>query len=240
MNCSCWIMNRLLMSLSKSAIRQTRYLASMPAGSSVIVIVTSTAHPTRVGALSGQHMRPCPVGYPRRPEEGPAKLPQFRLPFDHRNSLPGSSLTRWGHQPSSRSARRFRQHCARTHRGLPRSAHARCRRIGCPLNSRRSVPAAFTVAFLDRVGAHRARTIFVTQDHGQTNRRVLFARRSAHADKRRSRLSHDNDRRQYRRGPGTEPAIRRQLRPVLSLDLLPPPRSAPLYSYAGPGNKEVC
>jgi hypothetical protein len=59
----------------------------------------------------------------------------FLLPFSCRHSLLGSSLSRQGGQPSLQSAHRHKGvNPRRTLSGLPRSAHARCDRSGCPLD----------------------------------------------------------------------------------------------------------
>jgi hypothetical protein len=48
-----------------------------------------------------------PASYPRRLAEGPAWCPGFLLPFGHRRSLLGSSISRWGVGPSLRLAYRL-------------------------------------------------------------------------------------------------------------------------------------
>ena len=62
-----------------------------------------------------------------------SRRPGFPLPFGHRHSLLGSSCSRWGVRPSSRSAYRTRIDAVRTPTGLSRSARARHDRGGCPL-----------------------------------------------------------------------------------------------------------
>ena len=47
-----------------------------------------------------------PASYPRRLAEEPARCPSFLLPFGHRHSLLGSSISRWRVGPSLRSAYR--------------------------------------------------------------------------------------------------------------------------------------
>jgi hypothetical protein len=47
-----------------------------------------------------------PASYARRLAERPACCPGFLLPFGHRHSLVGSSISRWGVGPSLRSAYR--------------------------------------------------------------------------------------------------------------------------------------
>jgi hypothetical protein len=58
--------------------------------------------------------------------------PGFLLPFGHRHSLVGSSCSRPGTGPSSRSADRAPN--ARTRTGFPRSAPSRYDRSGCLLD----------------------------------------------------------------------------------------------------------
>ncbi len=107
----------------------------MSFGSSVIVIVSSQAHLTRVSLLSqpGTTAR-YPAGYPRHPAEGARTCHLgFPLPFGHQRSLLGSSQSRRGSGPSSRSAYRTR-HACRTPSGLPRSTPTSCDRVGCLLD----------------------------------------------------------------------------------------------------------
>jgi hypothetical protein len=68
------------------------------------------------------HQAPYPASYPA-PAGGGASHhgPGFLLPFGRRHSLLGSSCSRPGTGPSSRSAYRAPQ-CARTRTGFPRSA----------------------------------------------------------------------------------------------------------------------
>jgi hypothetical protein len=77
------------------------------------------------------HAARYPASYPARLAEEPATCPGFLLPFGRRHSLLGSSCSRPGAGPSSRSA--YRARCARTRTGFPRSAPARYDRGGCPL-----------------------------------------------------------------------------------------------------------
>jgi hypothetical protein len=62
-------------------------------------------------------MNSCPASYPRRLAEEPAWCPGFLLPFGHRRSLLGSSISRWGVGPSLRSAYRSLLKGAGPHRG---------------------------------------------------------------------------------------------------------------------------
>jgi hypothetical protein len=57
---------------------------------------------------------------------------RFLLPFGHRHSLLGSSQSRQGIPPSSRSAYRTKS-WVRTLSGFPRSTRTSCDRGGCPL-----------------------------------------------------------------------------------------------------------
>ena len=105
----------------------------------------SQAHQTRVSTLSGQGSRPYPAGYPRQPPGVRPSRRGFPLPFSCRRSLLRSSLPRWRHRPSLRSAHRPRRSPCRPPSGLPRSTHASCDRIGCPLD-----PGAAVLTRLDR------------------------------------------------------------------------------------------
>jgi hypothetical protein len=74
-----------------------------------------------------------PASYPARPAEGPTICPGFLSPFGHRRSLLGSSFSRWGTGPSSRSAYRHLSP-GPDPIGVPRSTRTRHDRVGCPLN----------------------------------------------------------------------------------------------------------
>ena len=90
------------------------------------------AHLTRVSTLSGPGTSPVSGQLAGTPGgRGQPPCPGFLLPFGRRPSLVGSSWSRPGAGPSSRSA--YRAHCARTRTGFPRSAPRRYGRGGCPL-----------------------------------------------------------------------------------------------------------
>ena len=108
------------------------------------------------------HQARYPASYPGPPAEGPASRPGFLLPFGHRHSLAGSSCSRPGTGPSSRSAYRP-PHGAGPGRGfhvphlgdtagvgassIPGTAVpalARCRAQPAPAASQRPVPAPRT------------------------------------------------------------------------------------------------
>ena len=106
--------------------------SNLPFGSGVVVIVSAQAHLTRVSTLSGPgtaRIRPVIRDGRRR---GRPSCPGFLLPFGHRHSLLGSSCSRRGIGPSSRSAYRTLL-ARRTRTGFPRSTPARYDRGGCPL-----------------------------------------------------------------------------------------------------------
>ena len=85
--------------------RPTAAASNLSFGSGVVVIVSSQAHLTHVSALSGRASGPYPASYPDRPARRAASTrPGFLLPFGHRHSLLGSSCSRRGVGPSSRSA----------------------------------------------------------------------------------------------------------------------------------------
>ena len=96
-------------------------VSNLPFGSSVIVIVCLTGSPDpRQRPFGPGHqpgIRPVIRDGQRR---GQPPCPGFLLPFGCRRSLPGSSCSRPGPGPSSRSA--YRARYARTRTGLPRSA----------------------------------------------------------------------------------------------------------------------
>jgi hypothetical protein len=90
-------------------------------------------HLTRVSTLSGPGSAPVSgqLSTTTSTEEPTKNCRGFLLPFGHRHSLLGSSCSRPGLPPSSRSA--YPTATAGTWTGFPRSTPARYDREGCPL-----------------------------------------------------------------------------------------------------------
>src|SRR5664280_2665124 len=108
-------------------------VSNLPFGSGVIVSSSPQAHLTRVSTPSGPGTRPVSGQLSETTGGGPTTLSRVSCRLSAaRHSLLGSSHTRQGTGPSSRSTYRTRTH-ARTLTGLPRSTRTSSDRGGCLL-----------------------------------------------------------------------------------------------------------
>ncbi|NHI05736.1 hypothetical protein STPH2_1099 [Streptomyces sp. KO7888] len=106
-------------------------VSNLPLGSVVFIQRFCTGSPGPRQHPFGSGQCPYPDSYAGRPAESPIVCPGFPFPFGFRRWLLGPSCSRWGVEPSLRSADRAK--VARTPTGFPRSTQMRYDRGGCSL-----------------------------------------------------------------------------------------------------------